>query len=125
MIDFQQKRKIKKVFYSRFILASLFILVFFVGLQVYNIFEKQRLSKDSLLSVYEEYEGLVKRERMLISEIERLKTKDGIEEEIRNKFDVARPGEHVVVVVDSGSNSSGVDLEKNTGWLESFLNWFK
>ena len=62
---------------------------------------------------------------MLSSEIERLKTKDGIEEEIRNKFNVVKPGEHLVVIVDDASTSKNETTKQNTGWWGSFLGWFK
>jgi cell division protein FtsB len=93
--------------------------------QVYDIYKKQGLSKEGLISVLNENVELKKREKMLSSEIERLKTKEGIEEEIRNKFNVVKPGEHLVVIVDDASTSKNETTEKNTGWWESLLGFFK
>jgi len=125
MIDFQQKRKIRKVFYSRFMLVALLVLVLFMAKQVYDIYQKQGLSKEGLTSVLNENSELKNREKMLSSEIERLKTEDGIEEEIRNKFNVVKPGEHLVVIVDDASTSKNETAKENTGWWGSFLGWFK
>ncbi len=125
MIDFQQKRKIRKVFYSRFMLVALLVLVMFMAKQVYDIYKKQGLSREGLTSVLNENTELQNREKMLSSEIDRLKTKDGIEEEIRNKFNVVKPGEHLVVIVNDASTSKNETSKQDTGWWVNFLGWFK
>jgi cell division protein FtsB len=101
------------------------ILVVFIARQVYDIYLKQNLSKDNLASVLNENIELQNREKMLSSEIERLKTKDGIEEEIRNKFNVVRPGESVVVIVENTSTSKKDLIKEKEGWWESFLKWMR
>lgn len=106
-------------------LVALLILVIFMAKQVYDIYKKQGISKDSLASVADENNELKNREKMLTSEIERLKTKDGIEEEIRNKFNVAKPGEHLVVIVDDASTSKSGTANESAGWWQNFLGWFK
>ena len=104
MADFQQKRKFKNIIYSKVSFFILFILVIFMARATYNIYSKERLSIDSYAAVEKSYQGLNTRKEMLQSEINRLKTDGGMEEEIRSRFDVAKPGETVVVVVDSSSS---------------------
>ena len=106
-------------------LVVLLVLVMFMAKQVYDIYQKQGLSKEGLTSVLNENAELQNREKMLSSEIDRLKTKDGIEEEIRNKFNVVKPGEHLVVIVDDASTSKDEAVKQNDGWWGSFLGWFK
>jgi len=127
MLDFQQKRKFKQFFYSRVTLVFLLIFIIFIANQVYGIYEKQKLSKENLSSVKNQYEELKNREKMLTSEIDRLKTKEGMEEEIRNKFDVAKPGEQVVVITDDGSSTKVVKEENGTisGLWNKVVGWFK
>jgi len=45
------------------------------------------------------FDDIKKREGNLESQIETLKTPEGIEEEIRSKFNVVKPGEQVILIV--------------------------
>jgi len=125
MIDFQQKRQIKKVIYSKVSFVILLILVILLGKATYNIYTKSRLSSESYNETKKDYESLKARKDMLESEINRLKTDTGIEEEIRSKFNVAKPGETVVVVIDgSSSTSTNANSSKGSFW-SSFWGMFK
>src|ERR1035437_2807730 len=99
MIVFQQKRQFKKMLYSKLSFVVLLVLVFLIGKATYDIYQKEKLSSDNYLGVKKNYDSLNVRKNMLGSEINRLQTDTGIEEEIRSKFDVAKPSETVVVVV--------------------------
>ena len=77
------------------------------------------------MEVTREYESLKSRKDMLESEINRLKTDGGIEEEIRGKFNVAKPGETVVTVINSsGSIPTNVNNLKKGFW-SNLWNVFK
>ena len=125
MFDFQQKRKIKKVIYSRITIFILLIVVILLARSTYQIFKKERLSSASYSEVKKEYDSLKGRQTMLDSEIARLKTENGVEEEIRSKFSVAKPGETVVVIVDSSSSSSTDNNELTASVWSRFISWFK
>ena len=123
MIDFQQKRQFKKVMYSKVSFLILFISVIFLVKSTYNIYKKSKLSFDNYTVVKRDYESLKDRKDMLDSEINRLKTDNGIEEEIRGKFNVAKPGETVVVVIN-GSTSTETSNPNKSFW-SSFWGIFK
>ena len=114
MIDFQQKRKVNKFIYSKLTFVVVLVLVIFLGRATYNIYLKSRFSYDNYISVKKDYDNLNSRKNMLESEIGRLKTDSGTEEEIRSKFDVAKPGETVVIVIN-GSSSSSTDIYSKGG----------
>ena len=111
MIDFQRKRQFKKVIYSKISFVILFILIILLTKATYNIYQKSKLSFDNYSQVKRDYESLKARKDMLDSEISRLKTDGGIEEEIRGKFNVAKPGETVVVIINS---STSVDVSNSS-----------
>ena len=92
MIDFQQKRKINKIMYSKISLVILLILVIFIGKSAWDIYQKYRLSANNYKEIKNDYESLKSRKDMLESGINRLQTENGIEEEIRDKFNVAKIG---------------------------------
>src|ERR1035437_2788325 len=106
MIDFQQKRKINKIIYSKVSFVILFILIIFLGKSTLDIYKKYKISSDNYNETKKEYDSLQSRKGMLSSEINKLNTESGIEEEIRSKFSVAKPGETVVTVIDSSSSTS-------------------
>jgi cell division protein FtsB len=61
----------------------------------------------------------------LTYDIENLKTNQGLEENIREKFGLAKEGEGLIIVVD---NKENVNLNEETkqNWLISLFNkWFK
>ena len=125
MFDFQQKKKIRKVIYSKAFLIVLLILIVVLAKATYEIYQKENLSSEDLSETQKEYDGLKTRQSMLNSEISKLKTDTGVEEEIRSKFDVAKPGETVVVVVGNNSSSTNDQNGQNKGFWQSFLGWFK
>ena len=123
MVDFQQKKNIRKVMYSRITIFIFFIIVIFLVREVYDIYKKERMSAKSVATVEENYNDLKNRQNMLKSEIERLNTGKGIEEEIRSKFSVAKPGETVVVVIDSSSSTSTDSESVEKGFWNKIFGW--
>jgi len=124
MTDFQNKRKFKKIIYSKLSFVILFIVILFLGKATYNIYQKSKFSSENYMAVNQEYSELKERHSMLKSEIERLKTDNGVEEEIRGKFNVAKPGETVVTIVNS--NVSNEDADNSTkGFWSKFLDIFR
>jgi cell division protein FtsB len=93
--------------------------------QVYDIYKKESLSRESLDSITKQYDGLNSREKMLSSEIDKLKTDVGVEEEIRSKFDVEKPGEETVVIIDSSSSAETTSTTGGVGLWQNFINWFR
>jgi cell division protein FtsB len=124
MFDFQQKRKIRKVIYSKMFFVVLLILIAILAKATYEIYKKESLSSESLNETQKELGDLKSRQSMLNSEISKLNTDSGIEEEIRSKFDVAKPGETVVVVVGANTSSSENDTSSNAGFWQTILNLF-
>ena len=114
------------IFSKTAFVLSLVLLAVFVR-ATWSVSTKARQTKDNLELVREEYSELQDREVRLESEIEYLKTEQGIEAEIRDKFNVARAGESVVVIVDGKeeSNESRVVEEEKLGFWGTIGSWFK
>ncbi len=73
-------------------------------------------------------EKLQKREKNLLSELNKLNTERGIEGELRKKFGIVKDGEEVVVIVEpTGNNSTkNGDVKKNKkGFFQKVLSLFK
>lgn len=125
MLEFQQKRKFRKVFYSRLTIFLLFVAVIFLARATYNIYTKEQMSADDYATVLKNYNDLNARQTVLTSQMDKLGTESGQEEEIRSKFSVVKPGETVVMVVGSASSTAASGPATSTGLWQKFVNLFK
>lgn len=68
---------------------------------------------------------LQERNNALEISLERLKSSQGIEDEVRQKYAVARPGEEVVVVVDaSDKKGKNEDEVQEKSFLQRIVSFF-
>ena len=100
MKDFQRKRKIRKVLYSPGVILGLFLLLVLVSKATWGLYDKERESRKNLDRVEADLLALTVREEQLTKDIARLRTPEGIESEIREQFQVAKPGESMVILVE-------------------------
>ena len=125
MLEFQEKRRVKKFFYSRVTLAILIIVALYSFSAVFKVYQKQDMTKDNLAKTAASLASLQAREKMLSSEVERLKTEAGREEEIREKFGLVKPGEEVIVVVDKDDSRGQGTTTPTVGFWGKVMNWFR
>lgn len=124
MRDFQQKRQIRKLMYSPRVAFILLLIFVFLARGAWGAYTKERESRLNLKKIEQDYEKSLEREKFLLGEIERLNTEEGLEEEIREKFSVTKPGEEVVLVVESEESSSNEIIEEEGFWSR-FFGFFK
>lgn len=110
--------------YSR---ISIFILLALAALLVkgaWNVYGKERDSREALQRSERDLTELRTREAALREELQRLQTAGGIEAEIRKQFQVAKPGERMVVIV--GEEGEGAEAAPPSRTLLSrFLGLFR
>ena len=125
MIPFQERKKIRKVLYSKFTLAVLSGLLFVVIGGAWQIYQKAMVARAERDITARGFADLQSRTKELETSISRLKSNKGIEEEIRQKYTVARDGEEIVIVVDENvkksENRKVVTDESSWQRLASFL----
>lgn len=99
MKHFQDKRQIRGRIYSKTTTVLLFILLLLLCKAVVSIYNKQvesrNLRDESLVRLSESKD----RQNMIENEMKKLQTDEGIEEEIRTKFNVIKPSEHMAIIV--------------------------
>lgn len=125
MIEFQKKKKIRKILYSPFILIILVIVLLFLIKGSWTVHKKALLSKQNLEKERLELQKLIENEKNLASSIEYLKTDQGIESEIRSKFRAVKDGEKIAVIIDDevSTTSSTTTVEQQNLWYRIF-HWF-
>lgn len=100
MLDFYQKRKLRSICNSP---ITQVVLVVIVGVLLWNAFERYTIAmtmSERRELVEQEAAILQVRKDALESEVEYLRQERGIEAEMRRQFDIALPGEEVVVILE-------------------------
>jgi len=99
MREFQERNKLKKRIYSKVTVAILCVVVLLMAHGVYDVYQKEQESKLEVVQAEKQKDQLTARYDSLSQDSADLQTQDGVEAEIRDKFDVIKPGEGVIVVV--------------------------
>jgi cell division protein FtsB len=125
MAEFQKSKKLSGLLFSRVTLLVLIIISVVLVVALFGIIPKERITNRNKDMVLNQLDSLKNQSSLLETEIGKLKTNDGIEEKIREKFRVVKEGEQLVVIVDDQKISENIPTQK-TGSLWSLLkNLFK
>ena len=124
MLEFQEKRKVKRFLYSRITLVILLIILVLILRGVLSVYEKQQFTKENLDKVRNDWQSLEVRQQKLMSEINWLKTQGGTEAEIREKYGLAKPGEEVITIVDRNIDEAVSPTDERSFW-QKVWNWLQ
>jgi len=109
-MDFlKQRQKTRQKLTSKITILCLFILLFTLIQPTWKIFEKSRESRKNLKQAETELVSLETSKQKLARDIAYLNTDHGRDQEIRNKFALAREGETMVVIVRNGKGTKPVE----------------
>ncbi len=126
MIPFQERKKIRKIVYSKVTLVVLAGLLFVVSVGAWRIHQKAVVAKTERDISARELSGSESRMKELQVSLARLRSNQGMEEEVRQKYTVALPGEEVVVVVDENAKKSeNGEVPVSNGWWQKIFSFFK
>ncbi len=125
LLEFQEQRRIRKLLHSRYALAILIVLLLLLARAVWGIYVKY----DKSLSITEKARTdlalLQDRERQLAVSIESLKTEEGKERELRDRFGVVKEGETLVVLVDNNPETNRALKKEEKSWWQKFLDYMR
>ncbi|USN88466.1 MAG: septum formation initiator family protein [Candidatus Nomurabacteria bacterium] len=126
MFDFHQKRKLRAVINSPFTQAVLLALVFMIAWSAYVRFDIAMEMRDRRVQAELQAAALEARKTELEKQVKYLSSERGIEAEMRRQFDVALPGEQVVVIVEEQDSGSEVlPLSTSTPEESSVRHWYQ
>ncbi len=125
MFDFHEKRKIQRVLFSKPVIGLIFLIAVLLSFSVYDRYVVSKEMQAKLDARYAELKALELRAETLDTKVRYLEDERGVEEELRNRFDVAKEGEQVIILLDERSEKV-VDVpqdilevsneEKNSFW---------
>lgn len=117
MKDFQQLHKNKPKKRSKLLLLLMLVIVISLARGSMSTYFKERESRIEVQRVLAEKQELEGRYSVISEQSDALKSDIGVETEIRNKFDVVKKGEGVIVVVEK---EAPVIEEEKKGVLRRF-----
>jgi len=106
MIEFQNKKKLKRFIYSPLTLVFLFVVFIFIVKGVWDVYQKESISRKNLEVQKVKLDKLSTRSNDLAQSIDYMKTDEGVEAELRSKFRFVKEEESVAVILDDGASSS-------------------
>ena len=109
--------------HSPLALLALFCLLVLFAYNMVGLIAKERETSKKKELVLAQIETLRAREKNISSDIAKLKTDEGVEETIREKYQVAKEGEKMVTIIDSEKSST--DIESDPLENHSFWGWIK
>ncbi|HEY4493731.1 MAG TPA: septum formation initiator family protein [Candidatus Paceibacterota bacterium] len=95
----------RRVAYSWPVLAIMTLFVIFIGRATWRVYERWDRARGERKEAENRYEGEISRQAKLESDIARLKTERGWEELIRKNFQLAKPGEGVIIIIDEATST--------------------
>lgn len=98
MRDYQERRKLRSFFASRFVLIVLFILALGAGVVSLQALARSWEAKDERIEADVRLQNLVKKRDEAKEELEDLDTSYGVEREARGKLNLRKPGEEIVIL---------------------------
>lgn len=122
MLEFQEKRKIKKFIYSKITLFILLVLILLTLKATWGVYTKYSLTKENMEKSATNAEKLLARQDFLESEIDRLQTPAGVEQEIREKYGLVKEGEEVIVILPA-EQEIDVKAEAPKSWWQKMKFW--
>jgi cell division protein FtsB len=99
MSEFKKKQK-STFWHSPLFLGVLFVILVLFSYNIIDLISKERETSIKRDRELDNIETLRQRETSLSKSIERINTEEGIEEVIREKYQVVKPGEKEVIIVD-------------------------
>lgn len=117
----KSKKNHYQFWHSPVALIILFSLIIIFGYNMISLLNKKKDTTSKKEQILAQIEDLKEREQTLRKNNLKLETEEGKEEVIREKYQVSKEGEKVIVIVDEENNESKETENENHG----FINWVK
>ena len=114
MLQFYQKRSLRGWLHSPVALGVLGVIILFMVSVVYQRYSIEQEMVERREEAEAHLQQLETRRADLEKKVEYLSNERGIEAEMRRNFDVARPGEQVVIILDEEKKPEIEPLDQKT-----------
>lgn len=126
MAEFKKRENNNKLLYSPLVIVAFCIIIVIFLYNMIGLIQKERDTAKKKILVLNEISALEKREQDLLSHIDKLKTEAGTEDAIREKYQVVKEGEKMLVIVDEDEKvASNNTADSKYGFWNFLKNLFK
>ncbi len=125
MQEFQEKRKLRKIIFSKKVLVLLAFISAFLIFSTVKVYIKSRNAVSKNEETKKEVADLEQKKSELEKEIARLQSASGAEEEVRKKFNVQKPGENAIVIVEKNNENDKINQGESSGFFSKIWSWIK
>jgi cell division protein FtsB len=109
MLEFQKKKKIKSFIYSKLVLIFILFVLFIFAKATMDFYQKAEESKNRKQKAENELNELQNRKINLENKLNRINSPTGIEEELRERFDLVKEGEQIILINDNKEGTTSED----------------
>ena len=109
-------------FFTRGMLILFGFIFLFFAWNAWDIYQKEQEAHQKAVELTSELTDLQSRKVELSATLERFGTQDGLEGEVRETLQVAKPGEHVIVIVDPQQSASSTKAHES--FWSTMVGWF-
>jgi cell division protein FtsB len=125
MAEFEEQKKFWRIFYSPLVFILLLAVFLFMGRAVWRVYSHEKLSAQDLERTENKLASVNEREAVLKKQVDTLGTPQGIDDEIRSKFNVTKAGEGVAVIVNDFNATSATSAPAvDRSWWQNFVGFF-
>ena len=110
MKEFQKKQRLKRAIYSLPAIIILAIIAAFLVKGAVRVSWKEQESASRLTSLSLRVSELKLRKQSLKENIARLETSEGLDDEIKTKFNIVPKGENVAIIIDEQNGATSTDV---------------
>lgn len=116
-----QFKQAKRVLFSIPSLLIMAVLTVVVAVAAWNMYQTHEDTQARVQRLQAERSELASRKQAAQSAAAQISTQRGLEEEIREKFSVAKPGERVIVLNDAERQAASSSQPTDRGWWQRVL----
>ena len=125
MREFRERRNLRRVFFSKFTLILLAVILIFLVYSSVKVYLKSREAAQVNAMLQKEVDDLRAQKAELEASVNKLQTKTGAEEAVRDKFMVQKPGEKTVIIVDEGNKKENLPANVPSGFFPKIWQFIK
>lgn len=123
MRSLEEKRALRRFIYSRLTIIVLLLVLLLLGRSVWKAWQRYEQAKSDRDASARNYEELEEREAKLAERLLLAESERGEEEQLREKYGAARPGEQVIIIVDNDTATS-TPARSRSGFWTWLWSWF-
>ena len=95
-----------------------------VGFATWRVYSKGQDAKQAREDAEKALADLTARKSAVEATLNRLNTEQGIDAEIRNRYQLVKPGEEQIVLIQSQQKANASSSTESKGMWETFIGWF-